>query len=1338
MSGLSGFKSVRLTGTVIPADALTRAADGAMPGQKTADYNLVGTLTVNAAAARAWDVLLPAYQAWKAGLARLPGDAAIGYTRDKWLLPLLYELGYGTPTPLRAGIDLPPGLGETKPAHFTLSHQLSWPAGAAFPTAALAVHLLGPGIDLDRKTPGVTARAPHAMVQELLNRSPAHLWALLSDGSTLRVLRDASSLARQSYLEFDLDLIFDNQLYADFRLLFTVLHATRLMPRTSAETLASSGSAEVSPENCWLEDWRTTAISDGARALDALRDGVAAAVTALGTGFLMHPNNTALLDALAASPGAKGDLHRWVLRIAYRLIVLFVAEDRDLLHPDACDTAARALYEEHFSTARLRGLAATRTGSRHSDLWEAHRLVTDALGGDGNPTLALPGLAASLYEPNQIGLLRDARLSNRYLLAAVRALSQVTDKQTGASRPVDYRNLDSEELGGVYEGLLAYVPNYDPAARTFTLSQAPGSERKTSGSFYTGTVLISLILDETLDPLIDGALRASDPEGALLALTVCDPACGSGHFLVAAARRIAKALAACRVGDPEPSPEHLRAALRDVVARCIYGVDRNDLAIEIAKIALWLETLQRGKPLAFLDAHLKVGDALLGTTPALLRNNIPDVAFKPLLGDDQAWTSTLRKRNKQQRTSGQLELFSGDHLIVSTPIVASQARALEATATDTLEAVRARADAWRRLEHDEELVNAKRLADAWCAAFVQPKEIAAGGSKPSGPGITHAKLVMLQAHPTDIDPQTDATIKRVARQYRFFHWHLEFPAVFQVPADEQAPTGEHGWNGGFSCILGNPPWDTLSPNTREFFGNLVPGIRKLSKAEKDARIAELLRDEHYQDEWNTHQRTLFAIAHFLKTSGRYTMYAEGNLGKGDFNIYRSFAELALTFTRPGGYAGQILQSGIYAGANVSAIRKHLLDRCTWTAVYGFNNKGGTWFPGVTLENFAAYAAQVAIPAPDGHEIRAAFGMHRPETLTADLAAAALTFTPDDIRLQNPETYAIPDIRDPRTARISRRLYKSYEAFGKYVPGLPFRDYSRELDMTNDAGLFQGGPVGLPVYEGRMIDYYDHRAKRYVSGHGNSSVWEEIPFGSPRKSILAQWYVDASDLPAELRKRIRCYRVGFMNIADPGRQRSFCSAIIPPETACGNKVPTLLFVGDDWYLPVYLALANSIVVDFLARQKLMSKTMTHNILDSLPIPRLDATDSRSAWLAERALRLTCTSADMVPLWSSMASHGWVSACLDDEIPGETDPWRRRLMRAEIDAFVAREVYDLSLDELELVLDSFVQLEGIERKAHGEFLTRRLVLEAFRAPNWRHALAPALTAGAAGFGVNNALG
>ncbi len=513
-------------------------------------------------------------------------------------------------------------------------------------------------------------------------------------------------------------------------------------------------------------------------------------------------------------------------------------------------------------------------------------------------------------------------------------------------------------------------------------------------------------------------------------------------------------------------------------------------------------------------------------------------------------------------------------------------------------------------------------------------------------------------------------------------------------------------------MVGNPPWDTLSPDTREFFGTLVPGIRRLSKAEKDAQISVLLEDEHYQTAWHRHQRALFATAHFLKTSGRYVMYAEGNLGKGDFNIYRSFAELALTFTTTGGFAGQILQSGIYAGANASAIRKHLLDECTWTAVYGFNNKGGTWFPGVALENFAAYAARVGLPAEPAHEIRAAFGMHRPETLAADLDERALTIAVEEVRLQNPDTFAIPDIRDPQAARIARKLYRSWPAFGKRIPGSPLRNYSREIDMSDKNNVFQEHGPGLPVYEGRMIDYFDHRPKRYVSGHGNSSVWEETPFGSLRKQIVPQWFVDAADLQNDAaRTRVAGFRIAFMDIADPGRQRSFVSAYVPPNNVCGHTVPTITFPGEEWYGPVYLAITNTLVIDFLARQRTTSKHLTFSILDTMPVPRLPREDPRSAWLAKQALKLTCISQEMVPLWNEMAGHGWCDAWTGPGVPGELVPERRRRLRASIDAYVARNVFELSRTELLRVLASFTQLKGIEEKAHGEFLTEKLVMGAF---------------------------
>lgn len=823
MSALTVFRAVRTVGTALPAEAIPRANELRMPGQTAEAYQLPPGMAVNGAIARAWEAMLAAHRAWRTALGRLPeGDAATKPTRDKWLLPLLYELGWGRPDVISGGLPVPVGLGETAAPHFPISHRVAWP-DAANAAAWVPLHLVGGGIDLDTKTAGVTARAPQAMVQDYLNREDHALWAILSNGHQLRLLRDASSLTRQSFVEFDLDAIFANQLYADFRILFLTVHASRFARRlddkaakaskTEADSEESGEDAEVEQaepklDNCWLERWRATAIDDGARALLNLQHGIAVALQELGTGFVAHPANAALRETLAAATDADRDLQRALLRIAYRLIVLFVVEDRDLLHCSAVPASARTLYADYFSTARLRRLAAEPIGGWHTDLWQAHQIVTDALAGDGLPALGLSGLGASLFSRDALSILDGAELPNRALLAAVRALSQIDDPVTGLPRSVDYRNLDSEELGGMYEGLLAYTPRYHADERAFTLDVSTGNERKKSGSYYTPSDLIALVLDEALNPLIDEAIRESDPEQALLDLTVVDPACGSGHFVVAAARRIAAALATVRTEETEPTPAALRAATADVIERCVYGVDLNDLAIEITKVALWLEAFDADRPFPFLDAHFRVGNALLGTTPELLRHNIPDTAFVALGDDDKTWTSKLKARNKTERQADQDQLtlsFGPETLNVETSQFTTAAREADTGTAASVAALRARADAWRRLEADPDLLAAKLVADAWCAAFVQPKS----GATTSGQGITHATVRALSEAPESVPDTIVTQVHTLARQYRFFHWHLEFPGIFTVPDDGSADAGT-GWTGGFSCVVGNPPFRKLS------------------------------------------------------------------------------------------------------------------------------------------------------------------------------------------------------------------------------------------------------------------------------------------------------------------------------------------------------------------------------------------------------------------------------------------------------------------------------------------------------------------------------------------------
>ena len=373
------------------------------------------------------------------------------------------------------------------------------------------------------------------------------------------------------------------------------------------------------PADCWLERWRTTAVSQGVRALNLLRDGVQQALRDPGHRLPAAPRQ----HRDCASGSTRGtvrldDLHQSLLRTVYRLLFWSVAEDRDvLLDPDA-DPSAAERYARYFSSARLRDLARRRHGSAHHDLWEAVALVMTALGRpDGEPRLGLPGLGG-LFASTAADVLDGAKLGNQALLAAVRVAVDRPAQGPAATRLVDFRNLGAEELGSIYESLLELVPRRDPVTQTFSLETAAGNDRKTSGSYYTPTELVELVLDTALDPVLDDAEKQPDPEAALLAVTVCDPAIGSGHFMVAAARRIATRLAMVRTGEVDPTPTTLSDAMHDVVARCIYGVDINPMAADLAKVSLWMEAMSPGRPLSFLDHHIKVGNALLGTTPALL------------------------------------------------------------------------------------------------------------------------------------------------------------------------------------------------------------------------------------------------------------------------------------------------------------------------------------------------------------------------------------------------------------------------------------------------------------------------------------------------------------------------------------------------------------------------------------------------------------------------------------------------------------------------------------------------------------------------------------------------
>ncbi|MEV0592433.1 Eco57I restriction-modification methylase domain-containing protein [Nonomuraea cavernae] len=907
------FSAVHTVGGLLPADMLLRISEGkGVPGDRPADYKVIGSRTVRDDAERHWEYLKSVWKELREKLpvapeAETPADPT-GLAISQWLVPLFAELGFGELSAVGTA-GLPSDDGSRT---FAISHR--W--------QHVPMHLVAWNIDLDKHRRGHIP--PQSLVQEFLNRSEAHLWGVITNGRRLRLLRDSSALATASYVEFNLEAIFDGELFSEFVLLYRLLHYTRF--RTE------DGEA---PSACWLEKWRVEAIVSGVRALESHRDGVQRAITALGTGFLKHPTNERLRAELDVDK-----FHAALLRLAYRLIFLFVAEDRGALHTPEADQQARDRYEKYFSSVRLRRHALRRRGTSHTDLYQALKIVLDALGDvEGRPELGLPGLGGLFDDTSADAPLRDALISNAHLLEAVRHLARVKDEGTTRWRTIDYRNMGAEELGSIYESLLELIPKHSAVDRTFELVNRLGNDRKKTGSYYTPSSLIETLLDSTLDPVIDdaqkrGEIRASaagEPDASdrivteLLSLTVCDPACGSGHFLVAAARRIAKRVAAVREGNPEPTLDAVRHALHEVIAQCVYGVDLNPMAVELAKVSLWLEALEPGQPLGFLDAHIKHGNALIGATPALMENGIPNKAFKAVEGDDPKFAAFLAKQNDKER-SGQSTLFPlGTETKATNAALASGLRAIIDAPSGTLAQVHDQEAAYQAWKSAPEYVQAQHLADAWCAAFMWHK------TKDAPPAITHDVFLALRSGQAAALPQnTHDEIERLRDEYRFFHWHLAFPDIFAVPehagSDVDPATG---WAGGFSCVLGNPPWDKVDFEDKKYFSMVEPSIAAIAGQARRKRIIEWVADntDGGKKYWAARRRVKSMFL-FASASGTNPLCGKGLTAKGVNSLQTDqlFAERFAMIVSASGRFGCIVQTSIATGAGAQYLFQDLARR----------------------------------------------------------------------------------------------------------------------------------------------------------------------------------------------------------------------------------------------------------------------------------------------------------------------------------------------------------------------------------------------------------------------------
>ena len=1082
------FPAIEIASALLPPEIVTRAAGFDMPDQAEEAYGILRGLKLREEIARYYQVALAHWERFSAardGNANASQRFVLGLLRDCFGFAHIAEIG-------------PVILSERR---FPIRHA-SHNGRVPIVIAPLApVESRKASIDEAIALFGAETRRRSAtqLLQEYLNAADDALWGITSDGCTLRLMRDNVSLTRPAWVEVDLEKILTEGLFADFSALWLLIHASRF------------GGMDASPSDCSLERWRERGRIDGSAAKDKLRLGVESALLEFGRGFLENPSNSDLRDALQTGKLTRQAYYEELLRLVYRLIFLFAAEDRGLLHtPNAPDSVQKA-YRHGYSVGRLRERSTRNTSfDRHHDAWDGLRALFGALT-NGEPRLGLAALGG-LFTPSNLTNLTRARITNRRLLQAIWRISWFRPEGQPMTR-VNWRDMETEELGSVYESLLELIPLVNLEARDFgfTVGDAAnrGNERKTTGSYYTPDSLVQLLLTTTLDPVLDAAesRNPSDPVNEILKLSIIDPACGSGHFLLGAARRAAARIARHQSGGA-PSQEAFQHALRDVVSNCIFATDRNPMAVELCKVALWIEALEPGKPLSFLDARIRCGDSLIGVfNYRMLRQGLPDEAFNPLTGDSKAVAKAYKAINRKQRDAANLDLFRDLRAPAS---IADGATTVLTMPEDTLKEIEAKARAWDRLLSSPNWQTLKTACDMYVAAFLLPKTGDASNLRQSGHlPLPTTTAIWRTVQGGDVSAEVQAACIKVAEANRAFHWPLEFPAVMA--------------GGGFDAVIGNPPWERIKLQEQEFFATRDAGITTApNKAERDKRIKELKDAEpgtpqaRLSDDFEFAKRASEAASVFVRKTGRFPL-----TGTGDVNTYALFAEhfswlarsaqkteparsIASAITdlggagSPPGRAGVIVPTGIATDSSTSAFFGDLIARHRLAALFDFENRDKL-FPAVDSRvKFSILAI--------GPSSKARFAAFLLNTQDLEEKERQIELEPRDFRLMNPNTLTAPLFRARADRDLTRKLYRAAPVLvreqadqtdGDQNPwGITFQTL---FHMSNDSGRFrtaeqlagqrfyrdgpnwrhEDGHVYVPLYEAKMIHHFDHRFGSYA-------------------------------------------------------------------------------------------------------------------------------------------------------------------------------------------------------------------------------------------------------------------
>ena len=1213
------------------------------------------------------------------------------------------------------------------------------------------LYLIEPGANIDDTSVG--RFYPAKLLAQLCKRNLN--WGILSNGAVWRLYYTKSSRPYEDYVELLLEDALNENDKVEYGLFERFFHKDSFVLETGDDDLKVSNGKSTRVYRCRLDH-------DKQKSEEILKDSVKTPLLNQLNEVLRYVCNGFIHNTAKTGEDyteeERAEIFESSVKFLYRCLFLFYAESHHLL-PSEIEKEKN--YKENYSIQTLCYEARKfrwneRTDTDKYDLWKYLKGLVNAVN-EGDSEYGIMGYNGGLFDDTEERFLGEHELRNDFLSKALYLLAYVepyeNDMDTEYSIP--YQDLEVRHLGEIYENILEYTVKLaevdwilrrdkknrggkgllpaNTQRRTGDILIRKGDvyfggsglERKQTGSYYTPESLVRFINEKTIvqplkekfkqnyrqrfDELLEVAQIGYEPgkrRGAaqsaatiierfvdqeLLNFRICDPAMGSGHFLVDAANQMAGLVIELLEEIPDVESLHISFTSspndwrRQVTRHCLYGVDLKPLSVDLAKLSLWLNCFAKDHKLTFIDHHLRQGNSLIGLRALQQLKSIPE-----------------RKKSVKSKNIKQSLLFDFDDMSQFFQEIAKGVASIVEFEEDDTDAQKAKQVELNHLVS----IQYKPLADLFTGYLMD------GDVSPDDYREIFQRLVDNKAFTSgqfaDLDEKWNR-IKEYSHRYEFFHWPLEFPEVFGISAGI-----------GFSATIGNPPWDAVKRNSKEFFSYYDSKFRQHTRQKANTVAKELIEaNSQIKQKWKHYCDMYEQLNIYYRQPGVYT-----TLGSGHINTYQLFLELFFTLIRDCGHMGIVVPSGVYTDKGCMPIRQLFFDEGSIDFIYSFVNLK-------KIFNISKGIKFVLLGVGKGknkHTFNCAFKEHDPEILTA-IEKYALRMSKARVRQFSPNSLSVMEFHNQEEIDLAESIYSRNPLLGDYLSKVWNSRFQREFNLTEDSNLFitgdQGNRAGLlPLWRGRHIGILTNKLS-------NPTYWMN------RKDI-------------ETKATTQQVRVVYRDVSNSSSDRTLNSTVIPAGFPTGNSIyvcplptPTAVIIA---------AIAGSIVLDWVVCRKITMHASIF-IVDQLPIADFESGDLRtrkiSTSILARACRLICTSEIYSEVWSSCFQEDWVQpefwysnaprlnygpaheweirkAILEhaqflerewntnsgarDGLSDGVDAGDRAQLRAEIDAYVAH-LYGLRREQFSFILDAFLALKKKEEQLSGEFTSRRKCLEEF---------------------------